>query len=136
MKTHTTTFSFGTIKNATLHIPTGPTTLGHIVDAARKSYFEYALGRGLISDEVLTSSIGKSNFFEGVLAGYESRVTPNELTHLKSMLTDDDIGQAVAVVKFRSPELSKKEVYHRASSNRALSDTDRRFFENLAAMEA
>ena len=134
MKTRTVSFSFGTVKDASLKIPAEAYNLVQVADLIRQSYLEYAFrpGCGLMSDECLTSSIGHSNFMAGALGGYETRLDAELFTSLKGLLTENDVGMALAVAKFRDPSLTQNAAYIQASKNEVLSDTERKFLVLMA----
>lgn len=135
MKTQIVKFSYGTVKNASLKIPA---VAYSAMDAARlimESYLEYAFrpGCGLMSDECLTSSIGKSNFFAGALGGYENRVSAEVFELIKSC-ADNDIMLATMIVRARrcNAGISQAEVYTQASKNEALDESSRKALAMMA----
>ena len=136
MKTTIVHFSYGTVKNAALKIPAEAYSIIDAAQLIRESYLDYAFrpGCGLMSDEVLTSSIGKSNFFAGALGGYEQRLKPEVFAALKRC-ADSDEGQAIFVARYRDPEASQKAIYLRAAQNSSLSEDVRRFL-TLCAKDA
>lgn len=81
MKTNTVKFSYGTVKNASLKVPAEAYSLMDAAKLIQESFLEYMFrpGCGLMSDEVLLSSIGHANFFAGALGGYETRLTAERL---------------------------------------------------------
>lgn len=133
IKTRSVKFSYGTVKDATLLVPAEACSLVDIVSLIRRSYLEYAFrpGCGLMSDEVLVSSLGRSNFFDGALGGYKTRLSAEDFNSVKE-LANHDAGLALDAVRFRNPGLSRREVYILASKNEALSETDRKFLEMIA----
>lgn len=137
MKTQTVQFSYGTVKNASLKIPAEAYSLMDVVNLIQDSFLEYMFrpGCGLMSDEVLVSSIGKSNFFAGALGGYKTRLQPDVFEALERC-ADNDIGLAFKVAKFRNPGISPKQAYLVASKNEALSEDVRRFLVLMAEQTA
>lgn len=133
IKTRTVTFSYGTVKNAELLIPAEATNIVTMAALIRESYLKYMFrpGCGLMSDEVLVSSIGQSNFFAGALGGYETRMPADDFSILKEA-ADNDIALAVDVAKFRDPSLSTREAYRIAAKNEALSEDTRKAMIALA----
>lgn len=127
MKTRTVQFSYGTVKDASLKIPAEAFSPMDAANLIRESFLEYMFrpGCGLMSDEVLVSSIGRSNFFAGALGGYEGRVSPELFAHIKECASYD-MTLAVDVAKFREPGLSDRAAYLRASQNEALCENTRR----------
>jgi hypothetical protein len=127
MQTRTVTFSYGTVKEAALEIPAEPTSIIETAKLIRSSYLKYAFrpGCGLMSDECVTSSIGHSNFMAGALGGYETRLVAADFAALKDIVMDD-MAMALAVVRFRNPELSNKEAWIKASENEVLSEDMRK----------
>jgi hypothetical protein len=134
LKTRTVTFSYGSVRNASLQIPAEDFSVMHVVELIRESYFAYSFrpGCGLMSDEVLTSSIGQANFFAGALGGYETRLDVETFKLVKEYLLSD-ISQALAVAGYREPGCSHSDRYLRASQNDVLSHQER---ESLAAFAA
>ena len=134
MKTRTVTFSFGTVKNASLKIPAEAHNLVQAAELIRESYLDWAFrpGCGLMSDEVLTSSIGHSNFFAGALGGWETRLTPESFKSLKSLCLENDMGMAIAVARYRMPGAERSEIYLRASENEVLEESAREFLSGFA----
>lgn len=137
MKTNTVKFSYGTVKNASLKVPAEAYSLMDAAKLIQESFLEYMFrpGCGLMSDEVLLSSIGHANFFAGALGGYETRLTAERFAALKDC-AESDIGMAVEIAKFREPGASQKAVYLRASQNEALSADYRRFLGLMAEKAA
>ncbi len=129
MKTQIVKFSYGTVKNASLKVPAEAYS---IIDAAtliRESYLDYAFrpeNTSLMSDEVLTSSIGQANFFAGALGGWETRMDAERFACLKRTVESPE-GQALAVAAYRMPGSTRKAQYIRASKNEAISEDARRF---------
>lgn len=126
MKTKTVTFSYGTVKDASLEVPAEACSLFDIAHLIQQSFFKYMFrpGCGLMSDEVLVSSIGQANFFAGALGGYETRLNAKDFEAVKDMATSPT-SLAVGVVEFRNPNISHSEKYMQASKNEALSKIDR-----------
>ncbi len=136
MKTQIVKFSYGTVKNASLQIPAEAHCIHDIVVLIRQSYLDYAFrpeNRCLVSDEVLTSSIGHSNFFTGALLGWETRMSAKDFAALKQC-ADDDIGMATAVAKYRMPNASRKAILLRASENTVLTEDVRAFLVKMSEM--
>lgn len=136
MKTQIVRFSYGTVKDAALKIPAEPYTIVDAVKLIRDSYLEYAFrpGCGLMSDEVLTSSIGHANFFAGALGGYETRVSAESFKNMTEY-AESDAGMALAVAVYRDPKATQKRHYIRASENTTLSEADRKFLTLMASQE-
>lgn len=136
MNTKSVTFSFGTVKNATLKVPTGDYSIIHLADLVHESLLEYFFrpeSNSLISNEVVVSSIGTSNFLAGALGGYETRLDAKSFALLKDRV-ENPIALAVAVARHRDPDLTRTESYLVASRNEALSENDRstlKIFANL-----
>ena len=132
MKTHTVRFSNATCRDAALLIPAEPASLYQVSELIIKSYLDYMFSHAcLMSDEVLVSSIGKSNFFEGALGGWETRLDPKDFAALKSLL--DDMRLAVDVVRYRDETLSRADAFRLAAKNRALPEADRKSLRAMAA---
>ena len=132
MKTHTVRFSNATCRDAALLIPAEPASLYQVSELIVKSYLDYMFsGACLMSDEVLVSSIGKSNFFEGALGGWETRLSAKDFAALKNVL--DDTRLAVDVVRYRDDTLSRADAYRIAAKNEALSEADRKSLRAMAA---
>lgn len=133
MKTRIVKFSYGTVKDASLKIPAEPYSIVDAVTLIRESYLEYAFrpGCGLMSDAVLTSSIGQANFFAGALGGYETRLDVESFRRLKEYASFAG-GMAMAVAKYREPNATTSQHYLRASQNEALPDAERKFFAEMA----
>ena len=134
-KTRTIQFSYGTVKNASLKVPNGPHSINDIVSLIRESYLDYAFrpdNNSLMSDEVLTSSIGHDNFFDGALGGYESRLDDKTFQTVKRDALDD-MGMAIAVARYRMPGAESSEIYLRASENEVLEESARKFLSGFAA---
>jgi len=135
MKTRIVKFSYGTVKDASLHIPAEAYSIVDVVTLIRQSYLEYAFrpGCGLMSDECVTSSIGQANFFAGALGGWETRLAPEVFKSVKDYAADT-MGLAIMVVKFRkcNAGISNKEAYRQASRNEALTESERKMLGLLA----
>lgn len=133
MKTRTVQFSYGTVKNGSLKVPAEPSSLWTIAHLIRQSWLEYAFrpGCGLMSDEVLVSSIGHSNFMEGALGGWETRLSPENFKAVKELALDDAL-MALDTVRFRNPELDRKAHLLAAAKNEALSADQREMLTKLA----
>jgi hypothetical protein len=137
MKTRTVTFSFGTIKNADLHIPAEDFSLFAAAQLIRQSFLEYMFrpGCGLMSDEVLVSSIGRCNFFDGALGGYETRLSPADFKVLSDE-AKNDIALACDGIRFRAEkqgrELSRAEVFAEASRNESLGEDSRKMLSQMS----
>jgi hypothetical protein len=132
MKTRTVQFSYGTVKNANLKVPAEAYSIVDAVKLIRESFLEYMFSRPcLMSDEVLVSSIGHSNFFEGALGGYESRVNPEFFKAMKGYALSA-AGQALAVAEYREPKASRKQHYIRASKCEAVPENERKFLALVA----
>lgn len=133
LKTRIVTFSYGTVKDADLEVPAGDFSAWDAAHLIRKSWLRYAFrpGCGLMSDEVLVSSIGKSNFFEGALGGYKQRLDPTFYGILERCV-NDDIALATEVVRFREPNLPAADVWERLSKNEALDVNTREFAARYA----
>lgn len=138
IKTRTVQFSYGTVRNADLLVPAEACSLADIADLTRQSYLAYAFrpGCGLMSDECVTSSIGKANFFAGALGGYKTRLEPEAFIYLEQCAAND-IALACDVVRFRAKaqgrEMSAAEVYLEAAKNEALDSNSREFLAAWAA---
>ena len=137
MKTRMVTFSYSTVKNASLEVPAEPASIWDTAKLIRSSYLNHAFrpGCGLMSDECLLSSIGKSNFFAGALGGFESRLDKETFRLLKES-ADNEIALAVDIVRFRNPQISEKAVYEQDAKNEALSEGIRECLMKLAEMKA
>jgi hypothetical protein len=133
MNTRTVKFSYGTVKDASLKIPAEAYSVVDAVKLIRESYLEYMFrpGCGLMSDEVLVSSIGQANFFAGALGGYESRVDAEFFKNMQSYINHAP-GLALAVAEYREPTATRKQHYIRASKNESLSATERKFLALLS----
>ena len=133
-KIRTIQFSYGTVKNASLKVPNGPHSINDIVSLIRESYLDYAFRpecNSLMSDEVLTSSIGHDNFFAGALGGYESRLDEKTFQTVKKDALDD-LGMAIAVARYRMPNAERSEIYLRASENEVLEESMREFLSRFS----
>lgn len=137
MKTRSVTFSYGTVKDASLKVPAEACSVHAIGVLIRESYLEWAFrpGCGLMSDECVTSSIGQANFFAGALGGYETRVDAETFKLIKDC-AENPFALATDVVRFRAAKqgrkMSNKEVYLEAAKNEALSELDRKALVELA----
>lgn len=132
IKTRTVKFSYGTVKDASLKIPVGAYSIYDIVSLIRESYLDWAFrpGCGLMSDAVLTSSIGHDNFFAGALGGYETRLDAEKFKLVKDYASDS-VGMAMAVARYRMPCATLRQVYERVSQNDAISECEREFCRNM-----
>ena len=131
MKTRTVRFSHNTCRDAALLIPAEPASLYQLSELIVKSYLDYMFSSPcLMSDEVLVSSIGKINFFEGALGGWETRLNAKDFAALKNVL--DDMRLAVDVVRYRDDTLSRADAYRIAAKNEALSEADRKSLRAMA----
>lgn len=133
MKTRSVTFSYGTVKNASLLIPAEAYSVVDVVHLIRQSYLAYAFrpGCGLMSDECVTSSIGQANFFAGALGGWETRVSAEVFKRIKDY-AECMSAMAMAVAQYREPNASPKAHYLRASKNEVLSQSERAFMAEMA----
>ena len=136
IKTRTVQFSYGFVKDASLKVPAGPASIHDIVALIRESYLDWAFspGCGLMSDEVLTSSIGQAHFVAGALGGYKTRLGA-ETYEIVEHSVKDDCGMAMAVAEYRMPGATLDEIYRRASENEVLKETTRNFLA-LAGSDA
>ncbi len=131
MKTRTVRFSYNTCRDAELLVPAEPASLYQVSELIVKSYLDYMFARpSLMSDEVLVSSIGKSNFFEGALGGWETRLNAQDFAALKNVL--DDMRLAVDVVRYRDETISRADSFRLAAKNEALSEADRKSLRAMA----
>ncbi len=137
MNTKTVSFSYGSVKNASLKIPAEAYSAMDAAKLIRESYFDYAFrpGCGLMSDECLTSSIGQANFYAGALGGYETRVSPEAFNAIRGCLASE-LSQAVAVAAYREPNAGRMAHLLRASKNDAISEDNRRFLLLMAKAES
>ena len=126
LKTRIVKFSNGVIKDASLKIPAEEYSIVDAAQLIRESFLDYMFSSGgLMSDEVLTSSIGQAHFFEGALGGYKQRLDPEVFAALERYL-NSEFSMALDVVRYREPGLKDADLYERAMQNRVLSDDDRR----------
>lgn len=132
IKTRTVQFSYGTVNDASLKVPVGPHSIYDIVSLIRESYLDWAFrpGCGLMSDAVLTSSIGQANFLAGALGGYETRLDAKTFKTVADYASDS-VGMAMAVARYRMPGATLRQVYERVSQNDALSECEREFCRNM-----
>ena len=125
LKTRIVKFSNGVIKNASLKIPAEEYSIVDAAQLIRESFLDYMFSSGgLMSDEVLTSSIGQAHFFEGALGGYKQRIDPEAFAALERYL-NSKYSMALDVVRYREPGLKGADLYERAAQNRALSEDAR-----------
>ena len=135
IKTRTVRFTYGTAKDAALEIPAEPTNLVTVADLIRRSFLRHMFsGPVLMSDEVLVSSIGRSNFETGALLGWKERLDEKTFELLESDVKSD-IAMALAVVRFRNPSISNRDAYLTAAKNEALKDETRIFLRAVADIE-
>ena len=137
IKTRTVQFSYGFVKEASLKVPVGSYCIHDIVVLIRESYLDWAFrpeNNSLMSDEVLTSSIGQANFVAGALGGYETRLNA-ETYKIVEESVKDDCGMAMAVAEYRMPGATLDQIYRRASENEVLNETTRNFLA-LAGSDA
>lgn len=134
MKTKTVTFSFGTVKNAALEVPAEACSIMDIVGLIHKSYLAYTFrpGCGLMSDEVVVSSIGQGNFFAGALGGFETRLDAETFRLVKEN-AESRVALALAVVRFRKPGIDRSDAFLAASKNEALTADEREMLKTFAA---
>lgn len=124
-------FTYGTCKDATLKIPAAPANLVQVAELVRESFFDYMFSKGaLISDEVLVSSIGASNFFAGALGGWKTRLPAKDFD-LLSGLVQDPMNLAVHAAQYRDPTATLAQSYLRASQNEALNDNERTILKQM-----
>lgn len=136
IKTRTVLFTYGTAKNAALEIPAEPTNLVTVADLIRQSFLRHMFSRpALMSDEVLVSSIGRSNFETGALLGWKERLDEKTFSVLEREVKSD-VAMALAVVRFRNPSISKRDAYLAAAKNEALDAEDRKFLRVFAEVNA
>lgn len=128
IKTKTVYFTYGTAKDAALDIPAEDTNLVTVANLIRQSFLRFMFSRpALMSDEVLVSSIGRSNFETGALLGWKERL--DEKTYeLLEREVKSDVAMALAVVRYRNPSISKPDAYRAAAKNQAITAEDRKFF--------
>jgi len=133
MKTKIVTFSYGTVKDASLKVPAESYSVYSLCSLIRESYLDYAFrsGSGLMSDACLTSSIGHDNFMAGALGGYETRLTPEVFALVKDSI-NSELQMALAVARYREPNATSSDIYMRASKNDALSEENRDFLSQMA----
>lgn len=132
IKTKTVYFTFGTAQNAALEIPAEATNLVTVANLIRQSFLRFMFSRpALMSDAVLVSSIGRSNFETGALLGWKERLDAKSFELLEREVKSD-IAMALAVVRFRNPAISKRDAYLAASKNEALDDDTRHFLRDFA----
>jgi hypothetical protein len=133
IKTRTVQFSYGLVKDASLKVPVGSYCIHDIVVLIRESYLDWAFrpeNNTLMSDEVLTSSIGQAHFVAGALGGYKPRISAETYWMVEESVKDD-WSMAMAVARYRMPGATLGEIYLRASKNEVLDDYTRK---NLAIM--
>jgi hypothetical protein len=133
IKTRTVQFSNGFVKDASLKVPVGAHSIYDIVSLIRESYLDWAFRperSSIMSDEVVTSSIGQADFFAGALGGYETRLDAQTFKIVKDYASDE-IGLAIAVARYRMPGATLRQVYERVSQNEALNEMDRGFCRNM-----
>lgn len=142
IKTTTVKFSFGLVKNAALEIPAESYySLKDIACLIRKSYLAWRFrpGCGLMSDEVVVSSLGQAHFFAGALGGYETRLEPEVFAALKQCV-ENPVALACDVIRLRASKqgrtLTQKDVYTEASKNEALDADTRKMLRELAKLSA
>lgn len=132
IKTTTVRFSYGTVNNAALEIPAEATNLVTVANLIRQCFLRHMFSRpALMSDEVLVSSIGRSNFETGALLGWKERLDEKTFGLLESEVKSD-IAMALAVVRFRNPSISKRDAFLAAAKNEALDTDTRKFLRELA----
>lgn len=137
MKTRIVKFTYGTAKDAELLIPTEACSLHDVAVLIRESYLKWMFSHNAImSDECVVSSIGKSNFFAGALGGWETRLDAKDFALLKE-IADDDMGLAIATVKFRkcNTGITDREAWREAAKNEVLSENVRKAMISLADNE-
>ena len=133
LKTRTVQFSYGFVKDASLKVPAGPASIYDIVSLIRESYLDWAFRperASIMSDEVVTSSLGQADFFAGALGGYEIRLDARTFKMIADYASDS-VGMAMAVARYRMPGATLRQVYERVSENEALSDSEREFCRNM-----
>jgi hypothetical protein len=133
IKTRTVQFSYGFVKDASLKVPAGPASIYDIVSLIRESYLDWAFRperASIMSDEVVTSSLGQADFFAGALGGYETRLDERTFK-IVADYASDSVGMAIAVARYRMPGATLRQVYERVSENEALSDSEREFCRNM-----
>jgi hypothetical protein len=138
IKTRTVQFSNGFVKDASLKIPVGAHSIYDIVSLIRESYLDWAFRperSSIMSDEVVTSSIGQADFFAGALGGYETRLDAQTFKMVKDYASDD-IGLAIAVARYRMPGATLRQVYERVSKNEVLTEAEREFCRNMTNSDA
>jgi len=137
MKTSIVKFTYGTAKDAELLIPTGEYNLYQLAQLLRASYLMWAFrpGCGLMSDEVLLSSIGKADYFAGALGGFKTRLDAEAYAELEKMVNYAP-ALALAIVRTRRPGLSLAEQHRAASQNTALDPAHRRYLAECARLFA
>jgi hypothetical protein len=141
IKTRSVKFSFGLVKDAVLEIPAEAYSINDAACLIRKSYLAWRFrpGCGLMSDEVVVSSLGQAHFFAGALGGYALRIAPETFPALKSS-AESPVALACDVVRLRAEKqgrtVTQAQVYAEASKNEALSDDERKMLSELSKMQA
>ena len=136
IKTRTVRFTYGTAKDAVLEIPTEPTNIVTVANLIRQSFLRHMFSRPvLMSDEVLVSSIGRSNFETGALLGWKERLDEKTFGLLEDEVKSD-ISMALAVVQYRNPSISKRDACLAAAKNEALDADTRKFIREFAEVYA
>lgn len=68
---------YGTIRGMVVELPDEGYNCMTLLTAWVKGFIAYMTSSGLVSDDVLCSSIGKSNAFAALVAGIEERTAPD-----------------------------------------------------------
>jgi hypothetical protein len=93
------TVDYGTIRGMVVELPEQANVFD-VVEAFATAYVKYTMGSGLVSDEVLFSSIGESNTRKAMRGGVEQRLSPEDYETVKDVLFNDDLWK-LAVLKAR-----------------------------------
>jgi len=72
------TVDYGTIKGMVVELPEGGFNTVELLRAWVAGFIAYMTANALVSDEVLCSSIGKSNALAALIAGVEERLPEGE----------------------------------------------------------